>query len=108
VPYSVSIASPTFTEGTVTLPAIDASAARGKDGKLWLALVNADPRHSAEVALGTGKTATGRVLTADKITAHNTFDHPDTVVPRPYSARAGSNGLKLSLPAKSVVVVSIE
>jgi alpha-N-arabinofuranosidase len=107
-PYPVAIASPTFTEGKITLPAVDASAARGKDGKLWLALVNADPRHGAEVTLGQGKTATGRVLTADKITAHNTFDNPGAVVPRPYSARAGRDGLKLSVPARSVVVVSIE
>ncbi len=108
VPYRVGIASPSFTEGGVTLPAIDASAARGKDGKLWLALVNIDPRRSVEVALGQARTATGRLLTADRINAHNTFDNPDAVAPRPYSARAGGDGLKLALPAGSLVVVSIE
>ena len=108
VPLPVAIASPSFTEGDITVPMIDASAARGKDGKLWLALVNTDPRRSAEVALGRGRTATGRVLTADRITAHNTFDNPDAVTPRPYSARGGKKGLTLKLPARSVVVVSIE
>src|SRR5687768_5382712 len=108
VPYPVGIASPSFTAGDVTLPMIDASAARGKDGKLWLAVVNRDPRRSAEVALGEGRTATGRILTADMITAHNTFDNPDSVAPRAYSARASRAGLTLSLPARSVVVVAIE
>jgi len=108
VPYPLEIATPSFTEGQITLPSIDASAARGKDGKLWLAIVNSDPRRGAEVTLGQGRTATGRVLTADTITAHNTFDNPDAVAPRPYSARARGDGLKLNLPARSLVVVSIE
>ena len=108
VPYPIEIATPSYVEGEITLPMIDASAARGKDGKLWLALVNTDPRRSAEVALGEGRAAMGRVLTAAAITAHNTFDNPDAVAPRSYSARAGSKGLTLTLPARSVVVVSIE
>ena len=108
VPYPVSIASPSFTAGEFTVPVIDATAARGKDGKLWLALVNADPRRRAEVAIGEGRSATGRVLTADRITAHNTFDNPNTVTPRPYSARAGRDELTLEVPARSVVVVSID
>ena len=108
VPYPLSIATPTYTEGDVRVPMIDASAARGKDGKLWLALVNTDPRRSAEVALGEGRSATGRILTAGAINAHNTFDNPDAVTPRAYSARAGRDGLTLEVPAKSVVVVAID
>jgi alpha-N-arabinofuranosidase len=108
VPYPVSITSPSFTEGDITLPAIDATAARGKDGKLWLALVNADPRRRAEVVLANGRAATGRILTAGEITAHNTFDNPDVVAPRPYSARAAGGGLTLELPAGSLAVVTIE
>jgi alpha-N-arabinofuranosidase len=107
-PYPVGIASPSFTAGEVTMPMIDASAARGKDGKLWLALVNRDPRRSAEVSLGQGRSATGRVLTADRINAHNTFDNPNAVTPRPYSARAARDGLTLEVPARSVVVVAID
>ena len=107
-PYSMEIASPDYTEGDITVPMVDGTAARGKDGKLWLALVNTDPQRSAEVALGEGRTATGRVLTAGSITAHNTFDNPNAVAPRPYSARAGRDGLKLTLPARSVVVVSVD
>jgi alpha-N-arabinofuranosidase len=108
VPYPLSIATPTYAEGDVRVPMIDASAARGKDGKLWLALVNTDPRRSAEVAIGEGRNATGRVLTADRINAHNTFDTPNAVAPRAYSARAGRDGLTLEVPARSVVVVSID
>ena len=108
VPYPVGIASPSFKAGEFSVPVIDATAARGKDGKLWLALVNADPRRSAEVAVGLGRSATGRVLTADRINSHNTFDNPNAVAPRPYSARAGRDGLTLEVPARSVVVVSID
>jgi alpha-N-arabinofuranosidase len=51
--------------------------------------------------------AQGRVLTAAAIDAHNTVAQPQAVVPAPYSARAGAQGLALDLPPKSIVVVSV-
>jgi alpha-N-arabinofuranosidase len=107
-PYAVTIQSPTFSAGDATLPMVDATAARGKDGKLWLALVNADPERAAQIKLGAKGSVKGRVLTADKIDAHNTFDHPDTVAPRPFAQTAGKNGLILNVPSKSVVVVEVD
>ena len=107
-PYPVTIQSPTFQAGGTTLPMVDATAARGKDGKLWLALVNADPERAAQVRLGAKGSVKGRVLTGDRIDAHNTFDHPNTVAPQPFAQAAGKDGLVVSLPAKSVVVVEVD
>ncbi len=39
----------TFTHDGITLPRIDAIAAKDKAGKLWLAITNVDPNQSAEI-----------------------------------------------------------
>ena len=107
-PYPVAVTTqPVLADGS-NVPTIDAVAARGRDGKLWLTIVNADPEHAVDVRLGLNGTAKGRVLTASKIDAHNTFDKPDQVTPQPYKVGASKGGLVLPVPAKSVVVVAID
>ncbi len=103
---------PEYTLGDVSVPGISASAAIGKDGKTWLALVNTNPGQSQELNVTIkGKTlrhAQGRVLTAPAMDAHNTFGAPDTVKPEAYTATASDGQLRLQLPPKAVMVVSIE
>ncbi|WP_198120039.1 alpha-N-arabinofuranosidase [Massilia rhizosphaerae] len=103
--------NPPYTFGGVTIPAVSASAARGKDGRLYLALVNANPRETADVDVGVGgagaSAASGTVLTAAAMDAHNTFAAPRAVAPAPFAARAAHGRLVLHLPAKSVAVVAL-
>ena len=50
----------------------------------------------------------GRVLTADDMTAHNTFDKPEPIKPVAFNNFSLSDDmLKVELPAKSVVVLEI-
>jgi alpha-N-arabinofuranosidase len=111
VPVSLSN-NPVYTHADVAIPAVSASAARGKDGKLYLALVNTNPREQADVTVGVGGTgargATGSVLTAAAMDAHNTFAAPAAVAPTPFEAKASDGKLVLHLPAKSVVVVAVQ
>jgi len=108
----VSYEAPKYTHGDITLPALDISAAKATDGTIWLALVNLDPNRPLEVdtqTLGLKATsATGRTLTADRIDAHNTFDDPSVVAPKPYVAKADGKGLVLKLAPKSVTVVQLK
>lgn len=101
-----------YTHSGITLPRIDAIAARGKDGKLWLSITNVDPNKSLEIDLNavglTAKSAIGETLTAPKVDSINTFDKPNTVVPKPISAKAQNGKLTLNLEPKSVTVVSVE
>jgi alpha-N-arabinofuranosidase len=102
----------TYTFGKITLPKVDAIAARGKDGKVWLALTNLDPNNPVDITtheagITAGK-AIGEVLTADRVDAINTFDAPHTVAPRSFSAAAAAGGLVLHLPPHSVTVVHLE
>lgn len=102
----------TYTHGGITLPRVDAIAAKDTNGKLWIALTNLDPNQAVEidasVAGMNAKSASGQTLTAANVDSVNTFEAPNTVVPKPISANAQGGKLVLSLPPKSVTVVSVE
>ena len=108
----VTLDAEKYTHGDVTLPRVDAIAAKGKDGKLWLEVTNVDPNQSVEVQVNlagvSAKGATGETLTAPKVDSINTFDAPNTVVPKAFAAKASGGKLTLKLEPKSVTVVSLE
>jgi alpha-N-arabinofuranosidase len=102
----------TYTHGDISLPRVDAIAARDKAGKLWLAITNLDPNQPLEIEASltgiTAKSAVGETLTAPRVDSVNTFDAPNTVVPKPVSAKAQNGMLALKLEPKSVTVMSVE
>ena len=101
-----------YTHDDVTLPRVDAIAAKDKAGKLWLEITNVDPNQPVEVEVNldgvTAKSASGETLTAPKVDSINTFNAPNVVVPKPITARVQSGKLTLKLEPKSVSVISIE
>ena len=111
LPVKVSDSAP-YKLGDASIPGVSASAARAKDGKVYLALVNTNPGQPVEVSVdvtGTKVTgASGKVLTSSEMDAHNTFKAPNAIKPAPYSAKAANGKLNLTLPAKAVVVVALE
>jgi len=102
----------TYTHGGITLPRVDAVAAKDKNGKLWLEITNVDPNKAVEISLNTtgmtAKSAVGETLSAPKVDSVNSFAKPDTVVPKPISAKSQNGKLSLNLEPKSVTVVAIE
>jgi alpha-L-arabinofuranosidase len=102
----------TYTHGDASLPRVDAIAAKDTGGKVWLEVTNVDPNEPVEIELTlagiAAKSASGETLTAPKVDSVNTFDAPNTVVPKPISARAQGGKLTLRLDPKSVTVVSVE
>ena len=106
IPFEID--SPEYKKGDESVPAVTASVARGEDGKLYLALVNMDPKNAAEIELDIdgvkAKRAVGQMLTADAMDARNTFDKPDVLHPVAFSADLD----ELEIPAKSVVVVELQ
>lgn len=101
-----------YTHNGITLPRVDAIAAKGKDGKLWVGITNVEPNRAVEIDLNaigfTAKSAVGETLTAPKVDSINTFEKPNTVVPKAISAKANNGKLVLNLEPKSVTVVSVE
>ncbi len=102
----------TYTHGGISLPRVDAIAARDANGKLWLEVTNLDPNQAVEVEASlagiTAKSAAGETLTAPQVDSVNTFEAPSTVVPKPVIAQVHVGKVALKLEPKSVTVVSIE
>jgi alpha-L-arabinofuranosidase len=101
-----------YTHGDISLPRVDAFAAKDAAGKLWVAITNLDPNQPVEIEASlagiTAKSATGETLTAPKVDSVNTYDAPNTVVPKPIAAKATGGKLSLKLDTESVTVISVE
>jgi alpha-N-arabinofuranosidase len=102
----------TYVQGSISLPRVDALAARDASGRLWLEITNVDPvkpvEIDAEIAGVTFKSAKGETLTASAVDSVNTFTAPNTVVPKPVSASVKSGRLTLTVEPRSVTVISVE
>jgi alpha-N-arabinofuranosidase len=102
----------TYASNGQGVPGISASAARAKDGKTYVALVNTNPREATDVVLNVAGqnvgAVRGQILTADAMDAHNTFENKDAVKPAPFSASAAGGKLTVKVPAKSIIVVAVE
>nr|WP_243846668.1 alpha-L-arabinofuranosidase C-terminal domain-containing protein [Sphingomonas japonica] len=107
----ISFDAGTYRYGDVSLPRIDAIAARAADGKLWIALTNIDPNEPARIDAQIDGTrfqnASGTVLTADQVDAVNTYNRPNAVIPKPAAARVTDGRMTLTLPPKSVTVLAV-
>jgi alpha-N-arabinofuranosidase len=100
-----------YMHGEITLPRVDAMAAKDAGGTLWLALTNIDPTRPADIAVRlaglSAKAASGETLTAPAVDSVNTFAAPTTVMPRPISAKVQGDRLTLTVAPKSVTVLSV-
>ncbi|MBA4107019.1 MAG: alpha-N-arabinofuranosidase [Pirellula sp.] len=108
----LELKSPEYKHGKDAIPAVSASASRDKAGKVHVSLVNVHPTDAVtvtcELASVAATKATGRVLTGDKLDAHNTFDDLDAVTPKAFDGATLADGkLTVELPARSVVVLEL-
>jgi alpha-N-arabinofuranosidase len=117
VPFQDATAVPvtfdagTYTHGDITLPRVDAIAAKDAGGTLWLALTNVDPARPIDIAVRLAgiapKGAAGDTLTAPAVDSVNTFETPKTVAPKPVTAKVDGDRLRVTLEPKSVTVLSV-
>ncbi|WP_282942509.1 alpha-N-arabinofuranosidase [Paenibacillus sp. RC67] len=97
------------------LPQVSLSASKGTDGIIRITLCNLHHDQQAKVQLelrgmaSTDKRVSGRIITADRIQAHNTFAHPNNVHTAEFIHAALKNSLlSTELPPMSVVLLTIE
>jgi len=108
----LSLASPDYSFEGESIPAVSATAARGTDGKLRIALVNVFPTESATIQCAiegiTLTSTSGQILTASAMDAHNTFEAPDNVKPASFTDASIQEGkLIVKLPPLSIVVLEL-
>ena len=99
----------TWSNGTISLPRIDAIAAKDARGRVVLSLTNVDPVRAASIDVSIAgiavKSASGETLTAPRVDSINTFDAPKTVQPKPLNATVNAGRLQVTLEPKSVSVI---
>jgi alpha-N-arabinofuranosidase len=100
-----------YKNGDISLPRIDAIAAKDKSGALLLEITNLDPNQPVEIQANlTGinaQSVSGETLTAPAVDSVNTFDAPKTVTPKPIAATVQGGILTLKLEPKSMTVISV-
>ncbi|MFT3829081.1 MAG: alpha-N-arabinofuranosidase [Opitutaceae bacterium] len=109
----LKLVTPDYAFKDDKIPAVSATAARGTNGKVYIALVNVLPNETATVTASlvglSAKGPTGRVLTAGAMDAHNTFAAPHTIEPAAFTgAKVAEGKLSITLPAKSLVVLELQ
>lgn len=107
-PLQATLQTPRWRAAELELPAVDASVARGADGRLHLALVNLDPQRAAKVDTNLQGRAMGQVLSATAMNAHNRFDSPANVAPAPVATGQPGQALVLDLPPRSITVLTLD
>jgi hypothetical protein len=109
----VKITSSDYVYKGEKLPAINCSASIDSTGKMHISLCNIDPDISENVDLNLesfeADKISGKVLTAGKMNALNTFESPDVVKPAAFNSfNLKDNNLKVDMPPMSVVVLELE
>jgi alpha-N-arabinofuranosidase len=102
-----------YTFNGEKVPGLNVSASRDKAGVIHVTLCNLDPTKPASLSCrldgATVKSLSGRVLTADTMQAHNTFDSPSAVKPAAFDGfKPTDRGFEVTLPARSVVVLEVK
>lgn len=93
------------------VPFVSASASQ-KNGLTHITLTNIDLDLERNVSIDLSNMniskVSGRILTANTVNDHNTFENPNVVKPQTFEgAKIGNGKLNIKLPSKSIVVLEI-
>jgi alpha-N-arabinofuranosidase len=96
-----------------SIPGLNVSASKDASGNIHVSICNLNPNDDAQLTCEIRGAMTGqikgRILTAEKITSHNTFDKPEVVKPADFKGFDKTiKGFKATIPAKSIVVLEIK
>ncbi|HEX2920543.1 MAG TPA: alpha-L-arabinofuranosidase C-terminal domain-containing protein [Bacteroidales bacterium] len=101
----------TYNVDSISLPRLDVVAAKAKDGKIYVAITNIDPKNGASIDLPfdgyTIESVNGETLFASAIDSHNTFEEPDKVSPKPITPEISGSNLSVKVQPQSLTILSI-
>jgi alpha-L-arabinofuranosidase len=108
----MDLQSECYEHAGYSVPAVSASASVDANGKLHLTLSNANPHKDISLkGFVRGmkvKAVQGRVLQAEAMNAHNTFQKPNEVKPAAFTgATISGEELEIQVPKLSVVVLEV-
>ena len=96
---------------SISLPRLDAIAAKGKDGNIYVAITNIDAKNTASIDLSFDglsiESVNGETLYASAIDAVNTFENPDNVTPKEIEASVSGSNISVTVQPQSLTVLSL-
>jgi alpha-N-arabinofuranosidase len=103
------------SETIQSLPVVSASASQDSDNRIHVSLTNIDAAKAQVVkvelrgvTVSPAVKLTGKIVTAENMTVHNTFDEPDVITVKDFSGAAVSGAaLDVELPPMSVVTLEL-
>lgn len=117
VPFQDAIRLPiNFNAGSyqvdsISLPRLDAIAAKGKDGNIYVAITNIDAKNTASFDLSFDgisiESVNGETLYAPSVDAINTFENPNNVSPKLIEASVSEGNVSVTVQPQSLTVLSI-
>lgn len=104
--------SESYSFGDKSVPALNVSVSKSDNGQLNVSIVNVHPSKNialeCEIKGMNPKAISGRILTAPALNSHNTFDNPNVVKTEKFNgAKIKGNNLGVDVPAKSVIVLTL-
>ena len=106
IPVTLS-STPVYKFAEESIPALSASAAKGKDNNVYLSLVNTQIDGAIEISLKDVKQASGWLLTSEVMDKHNSFAQPDAIKPTAFNGKVKGGKVTINLPAKSLMVLNL-
>jgi alpha-N-arabinofuranosidase len=109
----LTFTSPNYVLGEEKLPALSVSASKDKNNITHISLVNIDPKKALDININLSKiiakTVNGRILSSSKLQNFNSFENPNLIKPDVFKgAKISGDNLEISLPAFSVVVLTLQ
>jgi alpha-L-arabinofuranosidase len=104
----------TYEYGGEAIPTLNMTASKDQNDTINLTITNKHARESETVTIDfrgrdLQRAHSGRVLTADDVSAVNTFDNPTHVIIRDFTEyELRGNTLSITLPPKAIVGVTLE
>jgi alpha-L-arabinofuranosidase len=109
----LKIVSPNYVFNMESIPAVNVSASIDNNNTVHITLVNLDPTNRIPVTISIAdlklNSVSGQILTSEKFNDVNTFQKPDNVTPKQFTA-AKKNGenIVVEMPAKSIVMLELK
>ncbi len=109
----VHVESETCPLGFDSIPLVTASASEDENRRIHVSLTNIDPKNERQLCLElrgvSCKILSGKIVTSENMTDHNTFDNSEKVTMKDFSGASsdGNGRIKVTLPPKSVVTLEL-
>jgi len=102
-----------YTFGEKKVPSLNCSASMDDAGRIHLSITNVNLKETQKISCNSFmykiKSVSGQIITAEEISAYNSFDNPGNVIPKKFSDfKIVNDILEIIMPPKSVVVLELD